>query len=265
MKILSLFDWIACWYEALLRAWIHIDKYYASEIDKYAIQVAMKNHPDIIQIWDVNNINFEDYKDIDLLIGWSPCQDLSSANRNWKWLKWLKSGLFYKYLEALNTIKPKYFLLENVCMTKENENIITELVWVKPIEINSSLVSAQNRKRLYRTNIPWITQPEDKWIYVKDILEDKDYICCTQIWNSKNWGNAEWNHKAYTLRASQCNWIKTSKWVRRFTPIECERLQTLPDNYTEWVSDAQRRKQCWNWWTVDVISHIFSFIPKQNG
>lgn len=260
MRVLSLFDGIACGYEALVRAGIPIDAYYASEIDKYAIQVALKNHPDIIEIWDVNNINFEEYKDVDLLIGGSPCQDLSSANTKWKGLEGLKSGLFYKYLEALNIIKPKYFLLENVCMTKENKNIITELVWVEPIEINSSLVSAQNRKRLYRTNISWITQPEDKWIYVKDILEDGDYLYCTQLGNSKNRWNASWNHKAYTLRATQCNWIMTSRWPRRFTPIECERLQTLPDNYTAWVSDAQRRKQCGNWWTVDVVSHIFKHL-----
>lgn len=259
MRVLSLFDGMGCWYEALMRVWITIEKYFASEIDKYAIQIAQKNHPDIIEIWDINEVDFGEY-DVDLLIWWSPCQDLSSANRSGKWLEWNKSWLFYKYLEALNIIKPKYFLLENVCMSKDNERIITELLWVNPIEINSSLVSAQNRKRLYWTNIEWITQPKDRWIYVKDILDDDDYIYCTQIGNSKNWWNTHWNHKAYTLRASQCNWILTSKWVRKFTPIECERLQTLPDNYTEWVSNAQRYKMLGNWWTVDVISHIFSFL-----
>lgn len=262
MRVLSLFDWMACGYEALLRAWIPIDVYYASEIDKYAIQIALKNHPDIIEIWDITQIKWEDYNDIDLIIGGSPCQWFSMAGKMLNFDD-PRSKLFFEFVRLVKEIQPKYFLLENVKMKKEFQDVISSYMWVEPIEIDSALVSAQRRKRLYWTNIPWITQPEDKWIYVKDILEDKDYICCTQIWNSKNWGNAEWNHKAYTLRASQCNWIKTSKWVRKFTPTECERLQTMPDNYTEWISNNQRYKMLWNWWTCDVISHIFSFLPKE--
>ena len=188
MKILSLFDWIACWYEALVRAWIKIDKYYASEIDKYAIQIALKNHPDIIEIWDVNEIDFSQY-DVDMVIWWSPCQDLSIAKANRQWLDGARSWLFRKYVEAIRTIKPKYFLLENVSsMSKDAKEVITKELWVEPILINSALVSWQQRKRLYWTNIPWITQPEDKWIMLKDILEsglswsDKS-VCLTANYN----------------------------------------------------------------------------------
>ena len=172
MKVLSLFDWMACWYEALIRAWIKIDAYYASEIDKYAIQIAMKNHPDIIQVWDVTKLKGEDFKDIDLLIGWSPCQGFSMA---WKMLNFNdpRSALFFEFVRLLKEIKPKYFLLENVKMKKEFSDKISEIMWCEPIEINSALVSAQNRKRLYWTNIPWITQPEDKGILLKDVLLDE--------------------------------------------------------------------------------------------
>ena len=124
MKILSLFDGISCWYVALQRAWIPIEKYRASEIDKYAIQIALKNHPDIIEIWDVNNVDFSKY-DADLVIWWSPCQDLSIAKANRQWLNWARSWLFRKFVEAVRTIKPKYFLLENVVMKKEWINIIS--------------------------------------------------------------------------------------------------------------------------------------------
>ena len=317
MRILSLFDWMSCWYEALKRVWIPIDAYYASEIDKYAIQIATKNHPDIIEIWDVCKIKWEDYQDIDLLIWGSPCQWFSMAGKMLNFED-PRSKLFFEYVRVLKEVKPKYFFLENVKMKKEWQDVISRELWVEPIEINSSLVSAQNRKRLYRTNIPSISQPKDRWIRLKDILqenvEERYYLtekqyqmidnwkwfekplerikwpndkmdtitthvakmrnsiklvqvpCATQIGNSKNFGNAYGNDKAYTLRASCPNWvIENIGVVRKLTPIECERLQTLPDNYTEWVSDSQRYKMLWNWWTVDVIAHIFSFIPKQNG
>lgn len=184
MKVLSLFDWMACGYEALKRAWIPIEKYRASEIDKYAIQIATKNHPDIIEIWDVTQVNGADY-DVDLLIWWSPCQWFSVA---WKMLNFNdpRSKLFFEYVRILREAKPKYFLLENVKMKKEWVDIISRELWVQPIEINSSLVSAQNRKRLYRTNIPSITQPKDKWILLKDILEenvDEKYYYSADRWN----------------------------------------------------------------------------------
>lgn len=474
MRVLSLFDWMACGYEALQRAWIPIDVYYASEIDKYAIQIAKKNHPDIIEIWDVTQIKWEDYKDIDIIIGGSPCQWFSMA---WKMLNFddPRSKLFFEFVRLVKEIQPKYFLLENVKMKKEFQDVISGYMWVEPIEIDSALVSAQRRKRLYWTNIPWITQPKDKWIMLKDILEsnapdkynltergmkmlmrnfgskwqalnfdpsvlfkitypsvceqqewldrkcptltasmwtgggnvpciiqkvwdrdknnwgvrtDKSYTlpanpmsdrwqlvveipkeweklidvvdwevrvkqatkqwyivaeewdwislsypssttrrwrvvkwksntltacgqdswvyepmvayapwsrefeqqwfktwkaptlcardykdpkivaipCATQLWQSENFWTAYGSEKAYTLRASNPNWVIESiqpPRIRKLTPIECERLQTMPDNYTEWVSDTQRYKMLWNWWTCDVISHIFSFLPKE--
>ena len=170
MKVLSLFDGMACGYEALLRAWIQIEKYYASEIDKYAIQIATKNHPDIIEIWDVTQVKWEGYQDVDLLIGGSPCQWFSVAGKMLNFND-PRSKLFFEFVRLKNEIKPKYFLLENVKMKKEWQDIISEYLWVQPIEINSALVSAQNRRRLYWTNIPWIQQPQDRWILLKDILQ----------------------------------------------------------------------------------------------
>ena len=334
MKILSLFDWMACWYEALVRAWIKIDKYYASEIDKYAIQIALKNHPDIIEIWDVCNVKWEDYQDIDLLIWGSPCQWFSVAGKMLNFND-PRSKLFFEYVRLLKEIKPKYFLLENVKMKKEWQDIISSALWVQPIEINSSLVSAQNRKRLYRTNIPNVSQPKDKGIILKDILQDnvdEKYYYSADRWNrilsgkydivkrledaNKKcntlttvwWGNHEKKiaedlvftrggkvlvrqaTKQWFIVANDGDWISlaypnsttrrgrvihqksntlTTEWeshvlkdkrIRKLTPIEYERLQTLPDNYTESVSDSQRYKMLGNWWTVDVVSHIFSFI-----
>ena len=363
MKILSLFDWIACGYEALVRAGIKVDTYYASEIDKYAIQIAKKNHPDIIEIWDVCNVNGKDYEWIDLLIWGSPCQWFSVAGKQLAFND-PRSKLFFEFVRLKEEINPRYFLLENVKMRKERVDIISWYLWVQPIEINSALVSAQSRKRLYWTNIPNVRQPENKWLILKDILQDnvdekyylneqqiakmeylkwpkkiqrerggykytyseggipfpdivdrpsrtiltsewhitrtthiiqevvdrdknnrwiradKSYClsanpmsdrwqmavevpCGTQLWQSQNFWTSFGSQKAYTLRASNPNWVIESiqpPRIRKLTPIECERLQTMPDNYTEWVSDTQRYKMLWNWWTCDVIAHIFRFI-----
>lgn len=176
MKVLSLFDGIACGRLALERAGIPVEKYYASEIDKYAIQVAQKNYPDIIQIGDCTKVNWDDYKDVDIIIGGSPCQDLSIAKQNRQGLRGERSGLFWKYVEALETIHPRWFLLENVAsMKNEDRDAITAtLKRIYPetecIMINSALVSAQQRKRYYWTN--WhVEQPQDKGILLKDILE----------------------------------------------------------------------------------------------
>ncbi len=304
MKVLSLFDGIACGYEALIRAWIPIEKYRASEIDKYAIQIALKNHPDIVEIGDVNDLDFSKY-DADIVMWGSPCQDLSVAKANRQWLNWARSWLFRKFVEAVRTIKPKYFLLENVnSMSKEAKETISNELWVQPILINSALVSAQQRKRLYWTNIPWVTQPKDKWIMLKDILESWEAWCdksaCLtanypwayfphdylrsqrqmvaepiRIWQFWKWGqwmriySVEW--KSVNLNANWWGWgAKTWLYkidlpdgdyiIRKLSPIECERLQTLPDNYTEWVSKTQRWKMLWNWWTVDVLAHIFRWL-----
>jgi len=220
MKILSLFDGIACWYEALQRAWIPIDKYYASEIDKYAIQIAKKNHPDIIEIWDVCKVwySHDDISDswwlyrlsdewgievidrwpIDLLIWGSPCQWFSMAGKMLNFDD-PRSKLFFEFVRILRESQPKYFLLENVKMKKERQDIISRELWVEPIEINSSLVSAQNRRRLYRTNIPGVSQPKDKGILLKDILQE-------------NVGGG------YYLTKQQFDMIANRKWYER--PLE---------------------------------------------
>ena len=176
MKVLSLFDGISCGRLALERAGIPVEVYYSSEIDKYAIQVTQAMFPDTIQIGDVNNVHFTDYMDVDLIIGGSPCQDLSIAKQNREGLRGARSGLFWRYVDALATIRPKYFLLENVAsMRNEDRDAITEtLRKIYPetecIMINSALVSAQQRKRYYWTN--WhVEQPQDKGIVLKDILE----------------------------------------------------------------------------------------------
>lgn len=315
MNVLSLFDWISCARVALERAWIKVDKYYASEIDKYAIQIAQKNYPSTIQIGSVVWITYWrdtllSYPDmwfpwkIDLLIGWSPCQDLSIAKAWRKWLDWERSWLFREYVRILKETSPKYFILENVAsMPNESKQKITEIMGVEPIMINASLVSAQSRKRLFRTNIPWVTQPEDKWILLKDILlpetyteYDKSYPLTAsynwavlwnsidknqrtmvwtkpiKVWHFKSWWqwqrvySIEW--KSVTLSAMWWwRWAKTwlyqiKDYARKLEPIECERLQWLPDNYTEWVSKNERRKTCWNAFNVDVVAHILSFIKK---
>lgn len=176
MKILSLFDGISCGRVALERAGIPVEKYYASEIDKYAISVAQAMYPDTIQVGDVNKLNYLELLDVDMIIGGSPCQDLSIAKQNRQGLRGERSGLFWKYVEALEVIHPKWFLLENVAsMKNEDRDAITEtLKRIYPdthcVMINSALVSAQQRKRYYWTN--WqVAQPEDKGILLKDVLE----------------------------------------------------------------------------------------------
>ena len=177
MKVLSLFDGISCGRVALERAGIPIETYYSSEIDKYAMSVAQAMYPDTIQIGDVCKIDFTQYVGkVDMIIGGSPCQDLSIAKQNRQGLQGERSRLFWEYIKALTIIKPKYFLLENVAsMKNEDRDAITAVLrGIYPetecIMINSALVSAQQRKRYYWTN--WhVEQPQDKGILLKDILE----------------------------------------------------------------------------------------------
>lgn len=277
---------------------------------------------------------------IDLLFGGSPCQGFSFAGKQLNFFD-PRSKLFFDYVKALEILKPKYFLFENVKMKKEYEDIITQHLGVKPIEINSALVSAQNRKRLYWTNIPGVTQPEDKGIMLKDIVHENvdlktkedliDYIvpfdktllildkevkegkagyfgkdsqgnrvyymhgkaitlcgnaggkgaktglylfgCITPDRVNKRQNGQRFNdgNKFYTLTAQDRHGVLVEGYIRRLTPIECERLQNLPDNYTAIgvidgkeipISNTQRYKMLGNGWTVDVIAHILSFIPE---
>lgn len=277
MNILSLFDGMSCGQIALERTGIRYNNYFASEIDKYAIKIAKKNYPNTIELGDVKYWKSWNLPKIDLLIGGSPCQGFSKLGKQLNFSD-KRSELFFKYIDILNFYKPKYFLLENVKMKNEWKNIISEHLKIEPILINSSLVSAQNRERLYWTNIENIQTPKDKNIVLKNIIQFEENIPNSKSWH--NWfsinkdfqlkkcystimNNSE---KSITMTARQVSsWggnlfqINNEKY-RFLTPKEAERLQTLPDNYTEGVSNTQRYKMLGNGWTVDVIAHIFSFM-----
>jgi DNA-cytosine methyltransferase len=310
MNVLSLFDGISCGQLALNRANIKYDKYFASEIDKHAIKVTQHHFPNTIQLGDVEELKGSSLPKIDLLIGGSPCQSFSVAGDGSGFNG--KSKLFFEFVRILKELNPKYFLLENVKMKKEWQDIISENLGVEPIEINSSLVSAQHRRRLYWTNIPEIIQPENKNIKLADILEKN-------IEGEKKYGDfksnngktirVEKNNFPYTfyeartkegkeerkririltgrdttprsakykiylpLRTEKSNCIvatpsqldyivDSNGTYRKLTINEIEVLQTVPINYTESVSENQRRKMLGNGWTVDVVAHIFSHINK---
>jgi DNA (cytosine-5)-methyltransferase 3A len=279
MNVLSLFDGMSCGQIALNRAGIKYGKYFASEIDKYAIQVTQHNYPETIQIGDILDVKGSDLPKIDIMFGGSPCQGFSFAGKRLNFED-PRSKLFFEFVRLKEELNPKYFLLENVKMKKEHEQVITEHMGVEPIKINSNLVSAQNRERLYWTNIPGIEQPEDKGILVKDII---DYTgehkilppktIQAQLYYAKNY---KATGKTPTLtRELAHGWGKniTPKCYleikaitgedRLFSPLECERLQTVPDNYSSIVSNTQRFNMLGNGWTVDVITHIFNNIRKE--
>lgn len=241
MNVLSLFDGMSCGQIALNKAGIKYDNYFASEIDKYAIQVAKDNFPGTVHLGDVTKIDFKSLPKIDLLIGGSPCQGFSFAGKQLNF-KDPRSALFFEYVRALKELKPKWFLLENVVMKKESEKVISEYLGAEPVLINSSFFSAQNRKRLYWTNIK-INKYEDKNIKLKDIvLNDAIPVSLHNLYG----GFKDWDV------------------IRKFHVTECKRLQTVPDDYVMNVSDTQAYKMLGNGWTVDVIAHIFQNLTENN-
>ena len=365
MNVLSLFDGMSCGQQALEKIGLKVDKYFASEIDKYAIQVTMANYPNTIQLGSVIDVNGYDLPKIDLLIGGSPCQSFSFAGKRKgmstkdeqeiltleHYLQLKSDGyefegqsyLFWEYMRLLHEVKPKYFLLENVMMGEKWEKVLSKAIGVKPIEINSALVSAQNRRRLYWTNIGMesaglfgdlesiIEQPKDKGILLKDILEidvDEKYFLSEDFKNNRlksnlikhkndlkdfclldSYNQAIYYDKSVTINTrvnassnfhiyenrevrqlnpslesggvqpyqqnrvydadgispaldldSARKSVYVNSQIRRLTPVECERLQTVKDNYTNHVSDSQRYRMLGNGWTVDVIAHIFGYI-----
>lgn len=362
VNVLSLFDGMSCGQLALERAGIKVNKYYASEIDKYAIKVARANYPETIHLGDVRNVKSYYMDDIDIIIGGSPCQGFSFAGKQLNFDD-PRSKLFFEMVRLIKECKPKYFLLENVVMKKEYQDVITKELGVEPILINSALVSAQNRKRLYWTNIPNIGQPSDKKIFLRDILHcETEYLIQRGRGNnpggkrgpkSPSMGASSWDQnvkvpitlmsdstierfKKYGLKmlngseekarcltameylknGKQGNYLDISNLdprvgksyiqydsngkkqrsqqdrayylnskmgclpacrtddktkillnekmlVRKLTPIECERLQTVPDNYTNHVSNSQRYKMLGNGWTIDVISHLFKGLKDE--
>lgn len=356
MNVLSLFDGMSCGQLALQRAGFEVDRYMACEIDKYGMQVTRKNFPNTIQMGDVCALRGENLPPIDLLMGGSPCQGFSFAGKQLNFDD-PRSALFFEFVRLLKETNPKYFLLENVRMKQEYQDVISEHLGVKPIMINSTLVSAQNRVRLYWTNIPGLEQPEDKQLVMKDILEDgfvdrdkshcldanyfkggnlksyfekhrrqlvfsKDGLChvgdadlkgndsikrvyhqdgkCptlttmggghrepkvlivpeatkkgyTEIQDgdcfdatfitSKTRRGRNMKDKSNCLTAANYDYMRYEHpTYRKLTPMECERLQTVPDNYTEGVSNTQRYKMLGNGWTVDVICHVLKNIKAE--
>ncbi|MGM9543768.1 MAG: DNA (cytosine-5-)-methyltransferase [Romboutsia timonensis] len=326
MKVLSTFNGISCGRVALERAGIEVERYVSFEIDKYANQVAKNNYPNDEYYGDVFEADFKQYKGFDLLIGGSPCTYWSIAKQGRETTSdGIGFELFKQYVRSLEESGCKYFLYENNYSIHQNiKDEISKYLGVQPIMINSALVSAQNRKRCYWTNIPGVEQPEDRNVMISSILEDEVddkyfidtekaiYICNAEAKKGKiayigkdsqgsriysihgksvtiaaqggGWGAKtglywfpcitpgrlekrqngqrfkESNAKFYTLTTQDIHGILTKGRIRRLTPLECERLQTLPDNYTEGVSESQRYKCIGNGWTVNVISHILSYL-----
>ena len=312
MNVLSMFDGMSGGQLSFQRAGLKVDKYYSCEIDKYAQAVTKANFPDTVFLGDVTKVDFSKLTDIDVVIAGSPCQDLSFAGKG-KGLEGDRSSLFYKVIEAIKVCKPEYFLLENVKMKKEYQDIISGLLKVQPVFINSKDFSAQNRQRLYWTNIP-VKPWTDKGLVLKDILEvaghvdrDKSFCLDANYWKGGNLksyfeknrrqlvfnrclqvGEADikgidsikrvYSPEGKSPALTTCGgghrepkvYVPPLKW-RKLTPIECERLQTVPDNYTSKgimddkevkISNTQRYKMLGNGWTIDVIAHIFGSLQK---
>lgn len=289
--VLSLFDGLSGARIALDRLGIDC-KYYASEVDKYAIQISSKNYPDIIHLGDVRNIKPSFFSEkINLLIGGSPCQDLCLSKHNRKGLQGERSGLFFEYVRLLKELQPDYFLLENVASMKTSDmDTISNILGVYPILINSSKLTAQHRKRLYWTNIK-VMPPMDKKIYLKDIIENgyterQKSFCITATYDRFGGDVRDYflkgqrqlifhtpvvkkqGEKTYRINGKPICFNKDVKtglyqikdYVRKLTPVEAERLQGIPDNYTAGVSNQQRYKMIGNGFTIPVIEHILRHI-----
>ena len=294
MNVLSLFDGMSCGQIALNRAGIEYDNYFASEIDKHAIKVTQANYPNTIQLGDVREIKAENLPAIDLLIGGSPCQGFSFSGKQLNFDD-PRSKLFFEFVRLVKELKPKYWLLENVVMKKEFEQTISEYLGVQPIKINSSLVSAQNRERLYWGNFE-IKQPTDKGINLIDILETDrgrrlnkatilgrrlnergvrdDYnkevpitqcleVRATNTNKSNCLTTVEKDNVLTTMPIGRHkDAFKNKLPFRYYTLKEYCRLQTVPENYFNVVSESQAKKMLGNGWTVDVIAHILKVCYK---
>jgi len=297
VNILSVFDGIGGARLALEKSKIEFEKYYSSEIDKHAIKVLKDNYEDVIHLGDIKNLKKSNFPKIDLLIGGSPCQDLSNAYKG-KGLKGEKSELFYEFIRVLNEFKPRFFLLENV--KNKWGSLMSEIVGVDFLEINSKYFSAQSRPRYYWTNIP----VDLKEIYktyndksIRDILEkdvDEKYFLddcvVAKILNIEIKNNYKNRHikkiltvpkelindnerqrriydikgKSPTILArSDTPKILIKDRIRKLTPLECERLQGIPDDYTASCSNTQRYKMIGNSFTVNVIAFLLKNLDKE--
>ena len=276
INVLSLFDGMSCGQIALERAGISVNKYYASELDAHAMKITQHNYPNTIQLGDVTKWKEWDidWASIDLVIGGSPCQGFSFAGKQLNFDD-PRSKLFFEFVDICHRVadeNPKMkFMLENVRMKKEYQDVISKYLGVEPIVINSSLVSAQNRYRLYWTNIPNVTQPEQVDYCIEDFIEGPGFISSCgvdRVFKKKKIFNTLTATYYKGIRGSSRPTISVREGFldddrdahRMLTPLECERLQTVPDNYTSVVSNTQRYKALGNGWTVDVIAHIFDHL-----
>lgn len=288
MKVVSLFDGISCGMVALERAGIPVDEYIAYEIEENAIKISKKNYPKIKHCGDVTTEDFTQYRGFDLLIGGSPCQSLSITQSKTRKHLDGKSKLFFEFVRAKEEIQPKWFIFENVAsMNDESKQIISKLLGCQPIFINSSDFSAQSRPRLYWTNIPVDMNYNIVDIVLNDIMEtnvsekyfyncDFDFygtdktVCAKlhinghDILKRVNSPYAKCQTLTCVSGGSQQKKVYDNGRCRKLTPIEYERLQTLPDDYTSGISDSKRYTVIGNGWTVDVISHILKGITIQN-
>lgn len=304
MNVLSLFDGMSCGQLALDRLGIPINNYYASEISKYAIQITQANFPNTIQLGDVRDVDPLQLPKIDLVLGGSPCQGFSNSGLQLG-MEDPRSQLFWQYIRILREVRllnpDVNYLLENVKMKPAFLDIINEAMGHEPIEINSALVSAQSRKRLYWTNILVDGQPADKGIVLRDIVESgycdrdkshcldacyykggnlKTYIVksrrqivyhdlgCIEAGRDESIAGFDMLKRIYDLdgkcptltAATGGNQEKkiavNATHYRKLLPVECERLQTVPDGYTAHVSNTRRYEALGNGWTIDVICHI---------
>ena len=283
LRVLSLFDGISCGRLALDRAGISVAEYLSSEIDEAAIKVAQKNHPATIQLGDVQNLKGSAIGKVDLLIGGPPCQSFSLAGDG-KGFDDPRGGLLLHWVRLLRELKPCYFLMENVGMRAKDASRVTELLRVEPLWLDSALVSAQSRKRMYWTNIPQNGQPADKGLLVKDILESispqwpkgkpfwrYDRPTRTGVVNKGGQGDRIYSPfgKSITLSAYSGGTAGSGNMLigypecwRKLIDEECEALQTLPRGYTNCVSSSMRRKLIGNGWTVDAVANLLMGIKN---
>lgn len=280
INVLSLFDGMSCGQIALNRLGIKVSKYYASEIDKAPMKVTQHNYPETIQVGDVTKLKGADLPQIDLLIGGSPCQGFSFAGKQLNFED-PRSILFFEFVRLLDECKPKYFLLENVKMKKEWQDVITDLLGVQPIRINSSKFTAAKRDRLYWTNIPNISEPIDKEISFDDINSNIDeWIEPERIERIAAWKaqqkplkNATFigrksklpclTARGYNQYHSGMILITNGEKYRYLTNEEAEMAQGVPVGYTSICNDRERSHMLGNGWTVDVIAHIFSQLKNE--
>lgn len=280
INVLSLFDGMSCGQIALNRLGIKVSKYYASEIDKPAIKVTQHNYPETIQVGDVTKLKGEDLPQIDLLIGGSPCQGFSFAGKKLNFED-PRSILFFEFVRLLDECKPKYFLLENVKMKKEWQDVISDLLGVQPMRINSSKFTAAKRDRLYWTNIPNISEPTDKEISFDDINSNSDnWLEDERVEKIANWKaqqkplkNATFigrksklpclTARGYNQYHSGMILISNGEKYRYLTNEEAEMAQGVPVGYTSICNDRERSHMLGNGWTVDVIAHIFSPLKNE--